>query len=128
MTTSTGSPDLGNILDAIFKKRGMTKGTVAERIQGLYKDPSLFFSNDAAGKAKLIAYCNERLDAVSETNRMHSCEISGRSLGNIARPDCGNERIRNGMSRSRPPDQQRITTLDQHGGLLGADHCDGHVA
>ncbi len=51
-------------LDAIFKKRGMTQGSVAERIQGLYKDPALFYANDAAGKEKLIAYCNERLDAV----------------------------------------------------------------
>ena len=50
--------------------------------------------------------------AVSKTNRMHSREISGRSLGNIARPDCGNERIRNGMSRSRSTNQQRIAAFD----------------
>jgi uncharacterized protein (DUF885 family) len=51
-------------VDALFKKQGMTKGTVGERIQGLFKDPSLIYANDPAGKAKLIAYCNKRLDDV----------------------------------------------------------------
>ena len=51
-------------LDTILKARGLTQGSVGERIKGLYKDPTLFFSNDAAGKAQLIAYCNARLDAI----------------------------------------------------------------
>jgi uncharacterized protein (DUF885 family) len=50
--------------DALFKKQGMTKGTVGERIQGLFKDPSQIYANDPAGKAKLIAYCNKRLDDI----------------------------------------------------------------
>ena len=50
--------------DAVLKSMGLSQGTVSARIQGLYKDPSLFYGNDAAGKARLIAYCNGRLDAV----------------------------------------------------------------
>lgn len=51
-------------LDEILKKQGLTTGSVGERIRGLYKDPSLFYANDPAGKEKLIAYCNDRLDAI----------------------------------------------------------------
>ncbi len=51
-------------IDGLLKARGLTTGTVAARIQGLYKDPGLYFGQDEAGKARLIAYCYERLDAV----------------------------------------------------------------
>jgi uncharacterized protein (DUF885 family) len=53
-------------INALLKTMGLTTGTVGERIQGLYKDPSLFFGSDAAGKARLIAYCNERLEAMRQ--------------------------------------------------------------
>lgn len=53
-------------LDAVLKKRGLTKGSVAQRVRSLYADPSLFYAQNDAGKAELIAYCNARLDAIRQ--------------------------------------------------------------
>src|SRR3546814_8822932 len=46
--------------DAIFKKQGMTKGTVAERMRALGKDPRFLYPNTDKGKADLIAKLNEQ--------------------------------------------------------------------
>jgi uncharacterized protein (DUF885 family) len=51
-------------LDGLLKARGLTQGTVGERIAGLYKDPSVLFPNTDAGKVAAIAYCNDRLAAI----------------------------------------------------------------
>jgi uncharacterized protein (DUF885 family) len=51
-------------IDAILKAQGLTQGSVGARLLGLTKDPSRFYSDDDAGRAQLIAFCNERLDAV----------------------------------------------------------------
>jgi uncharacterized protein (DUF885 family) len=51
-------------LDGLLKAQGLTQGTVAERIKGLYADPASFFPNTDDGKAAAIAFCNTRLDAV----------------------------------------------------------------
>lgn len=51
-------------IDGLLKAQGMTKGTVGERIQALYKDPKYFFPNTDAGKADAIAYCNSQLAAI----------------------------------------------------------------
>jgi len=51
-------------MDAILKAQGMTQGTVGERMHALSKDPSRFFADDDAGRAQLIAYCNERVAAL----------------------------------------------------------------
>jgi uncharacterized protein (DUF885 family) len=53
-------------LDAELRKQGMTKGTVGERMDALFKDPKQLFSNDDAGRAQLIAFCNERLAAIAQ--------------------------------------------------------------
>src|SRR3546814_11711314 len=47
--------------DAIFKKQGMTKGTVAERMRALGKDPRFLYPNTDKGKADLIAKLNEQI-------------------------------------------------------------------
>ena len=39
----------------------MTKGTVGERMAALYRDPTQIYPNTDEGKARQIAYCNERL-------------------------------------------------------------------
>ncbi|PXA88258.1 DUF885 domain-containing protein [Nostoc sp. 3335mG] len=44
--------------DAIFREQGMTKGTVAQRLLALGKDPRYIYPNTDAGKAKLIAELN----------------------------------------------------------------------
>jgi uncharacterized protein (DUF885 family) len=51
-------------VDTLLKAQGMTKGTVGERIQALYKDPKYFYPNTDDGKAEAIAYCNSQLAAI----------------------------------------------------------------
>ncbi len=51
-------------IDTLLKAQGLTQGTVAQRIKGLYADPASFFPNTDEGKAAAIAYCNNRLDAI----------------------------------------------------------------
>jgi uncharacterized protein (DUF885 family) len=76
-TTTTGmSPDeihklgidqaatIGARLDGLLKAKGLTTGTVGERIASLYKDPASFYPNTDAGKVDAIAYCNTQLDAI----------------------------------------------------------------
>lgn len=56
--------EIGARIDGLLKARGLTRGTVGERIAGLYKDPASFFANTDAGKAEAIAFCNGRLAAI----------------------------------------------------------------
>jgi len=75
-TTTTLSPDevhkigldqaaeIRARLDALLKAQGLTRGSVGERMAGLYKDPSQLYPNTDAGKAEAIAYCNKRLDDI----------------------------------------------------------------
>ena len=51
-------------LDGLLKARGLTQGTVGERIAALYRDPKVQFPNTDEGKAAAIAYCNDRLAAI----------------------------------------------------------------
>ena len=51
-------------MDVLLRKQGMTSGTVGERVQVLNKDPQQLFSDDDAGRAQLIAYCNGRIAAI----------------------------------------------------------------
>jgi uncharacterized protein (DUF885 family) len=48
-------------IDALLKQQGLTKGSVAERIAALSKDPKQLYPNTDDGKAQAIAYCNQRL-------------------------------------------------------------------
>jgi len=50
--------------DAIFKAQGMTKGSVAERMLALGKDPRFLYPNTDAGKEKLIAELNSQMQAI----------------------------------------------------------------
>ena len=52
-------------LDGLLKARGLTQGTVGERIATLYKDPKSFYPNTDLGKVDAIAYCNGRLAAIT---------------------------------------------------------------
>ncbi len=53
-------------MDAILKAQGMTQGTVGERVQALNNDPRQLFPDTDAGRADLIAYCNDRVAATRE--------------------------------------------------------------
>ena len=75
-TTSTLSPsevhklgldvtrELSARADMLFRKLGMTKGTVGQRYDGLYKSKRGVYPNTDAGKARLIADLNKEVAAM----------------------------------------------------------------
>jgi uncharacterized protein (DUF885 family) len=50
-------------MDEILIAQGMTKGSVGERVLALTKDPAQLFEDSDAGRAALIAFCNEKVAA-----------------------------------------------------------------
>lgn len=75
-TTTTQSPaeihkiglaqneELKARMDMLLRKQGLTSGSVGERVQALNKDPRQLFSDDDAGRAQLIEYCNAKVAAI----------------------------------------------------------------
>lgn len=53
-------------MDTILKAQGMTQGSVGERVQSLTKDPRQLYPDTDAGRADLIAYCNDRVAAIRQ--------------------------------------------------------------
>ncbi len=51
-------------IDAILKAQGISQGTVGARLLALSKDPKRFYADNDKGRDELIAYCNDRIDAV----------------------------------------------------------------
>nr|WP_315393697.1 DUF885 family protein [uncultured Duganella sp.] len=51
-------------IDAILKAQGINQGTVGARLLALSKDPKRFYADNDKGREELIAYCNDRIDAV----------------------------------------------------------------
>ena len=51
-------------IDDIMKQHGLTKGTVGERLRGMYDDPKFRYPNTDAGKDKLLADLNVKVQAV----------------------------------------------------------------
>lgn len=51
-------------MDAILRAQGMTQGSVGARMHALSSDPKRLFADDDAGRAQLIAFCNERVAAI----------------------------------------------------------------
>jgi uncharacterized protein (DUF885 family) len=51
-------------IDAIMKQHGMTQGTVGHRLRGMYEDPKFRYPNTDAGKDKLLADLNVKVQAV----------------------------------------------------------------
>ncbi|MEP6784280.1 MAG: DUF885 family protein [Sphingomonadales bacterium] len=60
----TQNEELKARMDTLLRKQGLTSGTVGERVQALNKDPKQLFSDDAAGRAQLIEYCNSKIAAI----------------------------------------------------------------
>ena len=50
--------------DAKMKAQGLTQGTVGQRFRAMYDDPRYQYPNDDAGKAKLLADLNLKVQAV----------------------------------------------------------------
>ncbi|KQQ40167.1 hypothetical protein ASF61_05120 [Duganella sp. Leaf126] len=53
-------------IDTILKAQGMTQGTVGARLLALTKDPKRFYADNDKGRDELIAYCNERVEAIRD--------------------------------------------------------------
>jgi uncharacterized protein (DUF885 family) len=51
-------------IDADMKKLGLTKGTVGERLRGMYEDPKFRYPNTDAGKEKLLADLNGKIQKI----------------------------------------------------------------
>ncbi|WP_269714678.1 DUF885 domain-containing protein [Caulobacter sp. NIBR2454] len=56
--------DLTSRIDALLRKEGYTKGTVAERLAGVRSEARFRFSNDDAGREQLLAYVNAEMAAI----------------------------------------------------------------
>jgi uncharacterized protein (DUF885 family) len=56
--------EIGARLEVLLRKRGLTQGTIGERIKGLYKDPTLYYPNTDPGRAELLAYLQAQLKEV----------------------------------------------------------------
>lgn len=53
-------------MDKLLAAQGMTRGTVAERMTALARDPQQIYPNTDAGKAEFIAFAQTRLTLVEE--------------------------------------------------------------
>ncbi|MDR7049495.1 uncharacterized protein (DUF885 family) [Duganella sp. 3397] len=53
-------------IDTILKAQGITQGTVGARLLALTKDPKRFYADNDKGREELIAFCNERVEAIRD--------------------------------------------------------------
>jgi uncharacterized protein (DUF885 family) len=51
-------------IDELLKAQGMTQGTVGQRLAAISADPAQVYPDTDEGKARAIAFCNERLAAI----------------------------------------------------------------
>ncbi len=51
-------------IDEIMKANGLTQGTVGERLRAMYNDPKFRYENTDAGKEKLLADLNVKVQAI----------------------------------------------------------------
>jgi uncharacterized protein (DUF885 family) len=56
--------EIGARLDLLLKAQGLTQGSLGQRVQALFKDPTQFYANTPQGKAELLAYLQAKLEAV----------------------------------------------------------------
>jgi uncharacterized protein (DUF885 family) len=56
--------DCTSQIDAIMKANGLTKGSVGERLKAMFADPKFRYPNTDAGKDKLIADLNRRVQQI----------------------------------------------------------------
>ncbi len=89
-TTTTMTPDeihdrgreelaaLQSEMDAILKEQNYTQGTVGERMTALGKDPRFQFSDDDAGRARIMSFLAERVrDIRSRLPRAFATRVPG---------------------------------------------------
>lgn len=62
-----GLAQLGELqarIDLLLRAQGLSQGTVGQRMNAMARDPKLMFPDNDAGRAQLIAYCNDRVAAI----------------------------------------------------------------
>jgi uncharacterized protein (DUF885 family) len=68
-------------MEEIMQKRGLTGGTVGERMAALGKDPAQLYPNTAAGREQLLAYLNGRIaDIRTRLPRAFATMVPGRLI------------------------------------------------
>ena len=68
-------------METIMQQRGLTGGTVGERMAALGKDPSQLYPNTAAGREQLLAYLNGRIaDVRTRLPRAFATLVPGRLI------------------------------------------------
>jgi uncharacterized protein (DUF885 family) len=78
-------------MDPILRARGLTQGSVGERMTALGKDPKLLFSNDDAGRAQILAYLNGRVaDMRTRLPRAFATLVPGRLIIKRVPPEIEN--------------------------------------
>jgi uncharacterized protein (DUF885 family) len=65
-------------MDGLLRSLGLTRGTVAARMEALGKDPKYLFPNTDEGRAQVLAYINERIaDIRTRLPRAFSTLVKG---------------------------------------------------
>ncbi|MBE1525692.1 uncharacterized protein (DUF885 family) [Sphingopyxis sp. OAS728] len=90
--------------DAIFKAQGMSKGTVAERMRALGKDPRFLYPNTDKGKADLIAKLNEQIQEMQR--RLPE------AFGRLPKAKCDIRRVPPEIEAGAPGGYYQIPALD----------------
>jgi uncharacterized protein (DUF885 family) len=68
-------------METIMQKRGLTGGTVGQRMAALGKDPAQLYPNTAAGREQLLAYLNGRIaDVRTRLPRAFATLVPGRLI------------------------------------------------
>jgi uncharacterized protein (DUF885 family) len=68
-------------MDPILRARGLTRGTVGQRMTALGKDPGNLFPNTDAGRAQILDYVNERVaDVRRRLPRAFATLVPGRLI------------------------------------------------
>ena len=57
--------ELNGRIDALLKASGYRDGSISKRLEALSKAQGQVFANDDSGRAELLAYLNNRLDAIA---------------------------------------------------------------
>lgn len=52
------------LIDHLMRKQGLTQGTVAQRLHAMFKNPKFLYPNTDAGKEKLLADLNRRVQHI----------------------------------------------------------------
>ena len=116
--------------EVLFKKIGMTQGTVGERYAALYKVPKYIYPNTDAGKAKEIADLNKLVQAMQKRLPAYFATLPKAGLGDpggFRRPPRPAPRPTTPKAASTGPARHLLAEPARHrrGALLG--HADDHV-